>query len=164
MEISVALWVLSLVGAAIVGFAVSDLVHRLRARHRRAEESRTADRLNTVELELDDAIHRSRRELQRANRLAVERDEARTEIEALRADLHDAEQRHVRDEDRIVVAERKADEFQAKFSDIVGLENEIASLRVVAARVPELQRRIDELSGDDHVIDLRESQPTERAG
>ena len=86
------------------------------------------------------------------------------QIEALRADLHDAEQRHVRDEDRIVVAERKADEFQAKFSDIVGLENEIASLRVVAARVPELQRRIDELSGDDHVIDLRESQPTERAG
>lgn len=164
MEMSVALWVLSLVGAAIAGFILSHLVHRLRARHRHAEDSRLASRLSTLELELDDAIHRSRRELQRANRLSVERDEARSEIDALRADLHDAEQRHIRDGDRIVVAERKADEFQAKFSDIVGLENEIASLRVVAAKVPELQRRVDELTSDGHVIDLRESKPSERAG
>ena len=164
MELSVALWVLSLVGAAIVGFFVSHLVHRLRARKTHAAETRTAERLGTVELELDDAIHRSRRELQRSNRLRVERDDARSEIEALRADLYDAEQRHVRDEDRIAVAERKADEFHAKFSDIVGLENEIASLRVVAAKVPELQRRLDELLGDGQVIDLREPQPSERAG
>ena len=164
MEMSVALWVLSLIGAAIVGFVVSHVVHRLRARRQRAEESRTADRLHTVELELDDAIHRSRRELQRSNRLTVERDEARAEIEALQADLHDAEQRGIRDADRIVVAERKAAEFQAKFSDIVGLENEIASLRVIAARVPELQRRLDEATADGQVIDLRETQPSERAG
>lgn len=163
MELSVALFVLCLVGAAIVGFVASHLVHRLKSRHQRLAESRTADRLGTIELELDDAIHRSRRELQRSNRLRVERDEARAEIEALRADLHDAEQRQILDEDRIAVAERKAAEFTAKFSDIVGLENEIASLRVIAARVPELQQRIDELT-DGQVIDLREPRRTERAG
>ena len=61
-------------------------------------------------------------------------------------------------------AERTAAELQATFSDIVGLENEIASLRVIAARVPELQRQLDEATADGQVIDLRETQPSERAG
>ncbi|MEM7288388.1 MAG: hypothetical protein AAF480_18735 [Actinomycetota bacterium] len=164
MELSVAVLVLCLVGAAIVGFGVAHVLHRLRSRRRRLDEARTEDRLGAIELELDDAIHRSRRELQRSNRLRVERDDAREEIEELRADLHEAEQRQVRDEDRIAVAERHADEFRARFSDIVGLENEIASLRVIAARVPELQRRLDDLTGDDRVIDLRDPQRSERAG
>lgn len=164
MDMPVVVWVLSLIGAAIAGFVACRASHRRTSRDAGDEQSRTAERLHAVELELDDAIHRSRRELQRSNRLAVERDEARAEVDALRADLHAAEQRRLRDEDRIVVAERKADEFQKRFSDIVGLENEIASLRVIAARVPGLERRLAEQCADDEIIDLRESQPSERAG
>ncbi len=165
MELSAAFWVLSLIGAGIIGFLVAQAVERLKRRHRTDEDSKASERLATIELELDDAIHRSRRELQRSNRLRTERDEARTELEAVRADLYDAHQQQQLDQDRIAVAERRADEFEARFSDIVGLENEIASLRVVASRVPELERRVAELAdaADGDIIDLREPQTSERA-
>ena len=159
MELSAAFWVLSLIGAGILGFIAAQAVERLKRRHRTDEDGKANERLASIELELDDAIHRSRRELQRSNRLRTERDEARAELDAVRADLYDAHQQQQLDQDRIAVAERRAEEFEARFSDIVGLENELASLRVVASRVPELERRIDELSHgatDSEVIDLRE--------
>lgn len=58
--------------------------------------------------------------------------------------------------DDAAVARRQADQLRSRFADIAGLEAEIASLRVIAARVPDLQRRIAEYETAGEVVDLRE--------
>lgn len=86
---------------------------------------------------------------------------ATDQIDSLRSDLsHVTEQLDAANHREAIrgtqanVAVQQLSSYKTRFDDIIGLETEIASLRVVAGRVPGLERRIAEL--EPNIIDLRE--------
>ena len=157
MELPVALFVLFLVGIAMVGLGFGILAGRWRGTRAIRAAGSGAERQAVLKAELDDAIRTSRRELQTRNRLQSELDDVSDELAdtskalvTIRAELEQMT-------DQATVATRDAGELRARFTDIVGLEAENTTLHVIAAQVPDLKRRLAdcEPSGPE-VTDLRE--------
>jgi chromosome segregation ATPase len=160
MELAVAVFVLIVVGATLAGVVAGGLVVRWRAGRRNQQAARTEERAAVLKTELDATRRAKRREKNKSDRLQSELADAATEIERLETALAEAARQVDGQADDVAVASRKLQEFQTRFSDIVGLEADIATLRVIAARVPELERRLAEYeSNDSEVIDLRERRP-----
>ena len=157
MEMSVALFVFLLIGAALVGFLLGGSVARWRNAHQSRVAGTGAERNAALQAELDDAVRTSRRELQARNRLRRDLDDAKAELTRLRAELAATAEELELASTKATIADREAADLKARFSDIVGLEAENTTLRVLAARIPELERRLAELEPEGpQVIDLRE--------
>ncbi len=160
MELAVVVFVLIVVGATLAGVVVGGLVVRWRAGRRSQQAARAEERAAVLKTELDATRRAKRREKNKCDRLQSELADAASEIERLETGLAEAARQVDGQADDVAVASRKLQEFQTRFSDIVGLEADIATLRVIAARVPELERRLAECEANEsEVIDLRERRP-----
>lgn len=150
------LFVAIVAGAALAGILVTLLATRRSRSAARKVHRQMRETIASTQAELDDAVAVSRRELTTSNELRLERDTAAAEVIRLRARLDELSTQIDRERDRGSQAIRELEEIRRQFSDIAGLEAEIAILRVIAARVPELEGRLAELEAppaDD--IDLR---------
>lgn len=147
--------VLFLVGAAIVGLGVD--AGRWRSTRAIRAAGSGAERQAVLKAELDDAVRTSRRELQARNRLQSELDDVSAELADTSKSLVTTRAELEQMTDQATVATREAGELRARFTDIVGLEAENTTLRVIAAEVPDLKRRLADCEPDGpEVIDLRE--------
>lgn len=159
VDLPVWVFVLIVVGATLGGGFLGAALMSLRDRDRTAAHRDNLDNLRRLEVELHDAHTASRHELDRTSELRTELDRSKTETDRLGELVEMTNQRiEVLSAEGRSAAGKLAD-FQTRFSDIVGLEAEIAALRVIAARVPGLDRRIAELDPSPEVVDLRENQP-----
>ena len=157
MELAVEVFVLVVVGATVAGAIIGGLMVRWRKGRRNRQTARAEERAAVLKAELDATRRAKRREKNKRDRLDSELASATSEIERLRAKLETAAQEMDDQADDVAVASRELRDFQARFSDIVGLEADIATFRVIAARVPELERRLAELEAQEvDIIDLRE--------
>ncbi len=157
MELATSLFVLIVAGAALAGTVLGGLVVRWRMGRRRIQTARAEERVAVLKTELDATRRAKRREKNKGDRLQTELTDTTAEVERLEAELEVAAREMDGQADEAAVASHELREFKAKFSDIVGLEADIATLRVMAAQVPELERRLAECEGDgSEVIDLRE--------
>lgn len=147
--VDITVWQIALIaaGSALVGGLIAALfgVRNRRAARRVHRDMRQS--ITTAQAELDDAVAALQREQTRANEFRLDRDTASAEAMRLRAQLEELTRQLDRERDRAAVAGRQLADFQARFTDIVGLEAEIATLRVIAERVPTLERRLAELEG-----------------
>lgn len=164
MEMSVALFVVLLIGAVLTGFLLGSAVAKWRSAHRSRVAGSGAERNAALQAELDDAVRSLRHELQTRKQLNRDLDDARAELTRVRADLAAATEDLEVARAKATIADREAAVLRDRFSDIVGLEAENATLRVLAAQIPDLERRLAECEPDGpEVIDLREgSTPTTR--
>jgi predicted nuclease with TOPRIM domain len=163
MELSVALFVLLLVAAALVGAGLGTGVHRWRAGHERSADQQLAQKTAALKADLDEAIRASRRELQQREALRAELDEAHTDMAKTARRLAEVEEALQLAEDRRAVVEREAKTLRTQFRDVVGLESENTTLRALAARVPELEARLAASDIEPQVIDLREGSGRRRS-
>ncbi len=109
--------------------------------------------------EVDEAIRTARREVQQRQKLAVELEAAAAELAAATRRSDEAEDALRVAQDQLAGAERDASMLRANFRDVVGLESENTTLRAIAARVPELEARLEAVADQPQVIDLREGSP-----
>lgn len=177
MTIEVWLFVVLLAVALLVGAAIALLGARRRVQQHAADQQRALDKLTRAEAE----AHEARVQISRGKVVA---DELEATLATLQADLVgvEAERDAARvDLERLHVGasatDRQLSDFRERFTDVVGLESEVATLRVIAARVPALEAELSALraaeeaaadprsdeeldpgegpEGDDPVIDLR---------
>ena len=157
MDLPVALFVLFLCGAAIIGLGAGVAIGRWRGARIGRTGGDGAQRQAVLKAELDDAVRTSRREVQGRNRLRAELDDVSAELADNTKSLITTRAELEQVTDRATVATREAGELRARLTDIVGLEAENATLRVIVARVPSLEQRLAECEPTGpEVIDLRE--------
>ena len=156
MELSIALFVLLVVAALIVGCGLGLFLAKRRARFDQASGQDDAPQTAVLKAELDEAVRGSRREVQQRHALRSELDDVEASLAATARRLVEREEALRVAEDRVAIAEREATALRSHFGDIVGLESENTTLRAIAARVPELEARIAALDTEPPVIDLRE--------
>lgn len=155
VDIPVWLFVVITAGAPALGVLVTLVATRRSRRAARKVHRQMRETLTSTQAELDDAVATARRELTRANELRLERDTHAAELERLRGSLEDLRLQLDRERDRVNTLTGELATFRSRFTDIVGLESEMAILRVIAARVPALEERIAELESDSTATDLR---------
>ncbi|MGI9622580.1 MAG: hypothetical protein ACR2PK_07065 [Acidimicrobiales bacterium] len=155
MELPVAVFVVIAVGAVALGLLTGWVASRWYQRNHVAPKDETAASRETDEpgtpVGPDDGGNSARE-------LRSELDEAEARLDRLEVQLRARDEELVRVGDEAAIAKRELADFKARFSDIVGLEAENSTLRLIAARVPDLERRVAELERDSpRVIDLRET-------
>ncbi len=155
VEIEVWLFAVALCGAAVAGAGLAWLWNRRREAQHAAELSQLKTRATRAESDAHDASVASRRSAQQVEDLTAKLDNLLSDHDQLKAELDHANTQLQRHNAHANVTAAQLLEFEKRFSDVVGLESEIATLRVIASRVPELERRLTEATGDETVIDLR---------
>jgi hypothetical protein len=143
VELEPSVWIPVGAGGAVVFLVLGWLLHALRGR-------RLTKTVAKLEAQLDTAIH------EREDALAAARQQIDT-TNAVRDELA-AERRR---SSEIEAEAAMADEHAIAVADIVGLEAEVTSLRVLAARAKGLEARLAELESDVGV-DIR--QPAAKTG
>ncbi len=156
MDLPVAVFVAIVAASVVVGILLATLVDRWRRYRKDQRDAAAVEEAAVLRAELDEAVRSSRRELEKSNTMRAERDRALAQVEQLTAELEAACRRISEQADEVALTRREADDLRTRFSDIVGLEAEIAAYRALAARVPELERRLAAAEGTPRdVIDLR---------
>ena len=166
MQLSVAVFVLIVVGAALLGLVVGLVLAEWRHRRRAAANDPT-ERIAAAEAERDEAIQAAKADEEARVAGEAELAEVRRRADTVEAELADLRTGTAELEHRVATAEQVAEDHRMRFRDIVGLESENATLRAIAARVPELEARLRAqepataetepvATDDDTVIDLRD--------
>ncbi len=136
VELPVSVFVLIVVSATVAGVLMGAMLISRRDRGPLASYREALDQLRAAQAE------------------AALAEDLRVEVSNLNEQFAGAMQRESVQATRAAIAIRALSDYRSHIDDVIGLETEVASLRVVASRVPRLERLLAEL--DPGVVDLRE--------
>ena len=156
VEIEIWLFAVALSGAAVAGAGLSWWWNLRRAKQRSVALNHLTTKLTRAESDAHEANVAGRRYVQQIKEL---QDEIRSVTERnaeLTQSLQEAKTQLQRHHANANVNAAQLANFEKQFKDIVGMESEIATLRVIASRVPDLERRLAQSADPEAVIDLRE--------
>lgn len=155
VEIEIWLFAVAVSGAALAGAGLMWWSNLRRAKRHAGALNQLTTRLTRAEGDAHEANVVSRRSAQRVEDLQAEVQSITDRNSELTEALQEAKAQLQRHHANANVNAAQLANFEKQFKDIVGMESEIATLRVIASRVPDLERRLAQ-QADDAVIDLRE--------